>query len=714
MPAEVSVTNTVSYKGIFDQSIYDQTSYLAETPERLVTDKGLIDFLKQKKLERLEKVVLENIKVRIEQYEAVTKEGLGFLPPAFQAAFSAVPRLDVFDRTFATMSKDDAKKEIFNLAFQHKLMIKGIDKESVCDLEIKYILIKRKIASKAIQDEIEKALLLCREEAVFLELLRKFIDNALAMPISTLVINYRTALEKLRSSPGFNNFETQVQRTLSKIVTKLAFDSLEPDDAPGNHRCIYYFHGDHGAGKSMSARLIPTVCNLPYLVVSLRTIADLSSDALEGTERTMMTNNPGLLANALMSKNKDGKSYENAVLILEDFDRVFLDGKDSQALVFLLDYLDPTKRDFLSRYFSSLVKISRLSIIITANRAIPKKPEDGFDHFAALRSRVSELFFANFPRSTIDMMLMPIANHLLKKYGIKHKTAETAIADAIVRQQEKTSGATPEPRDLQRQLEEVIIDYQMDMPAEEVPPPVTAPPPAPKPVAVLPPAPKPAAAPPTQPAPKTLPRALRFNSSKFVTISTSKGMPSSSPARYARPPATYSSELNATLPPQAYPPVRYAPPPATYSSELNATSPPQEYPPVRYAPPPATYSSELNATLPPQEYPPVRYAPPPTPERPPLLYAMPPLPPAYPPEPAHAFPPAYESGSESAFESRAMPPAYPSAAINVPPDYLTGYDVLSSEAELSGHEYSSEYPPSSSEAASTLKSVSPPRQRYGG
>jgi len=487
VPSEISITAAVSYKGIFDQSIYEQKDFFEKPANRILAGEALetelIKYLNGKKRERLTVVITRNAQDRLVQYQGIINEGRGFWNKFIKPLSAFLPygmgnAFNNIEQAFSTIPKDEAKKELFKLAFELRLLEEGVDKEQVGDLEKKYILKKRNIESCEIKDQIEKALLLAREEGVYLELVRQFIDNALEMPDSSFPIEDE-AVQRVTQDAFFRNFDSPLLQKLESIATKFIVNSREQNTSLTSNRCIYYFHGEPGTGKSTSARKLAEILALPCFTPPIRRVEDLSIESLEGSERTMMTHNPGLLAKALMNKNRNGKSFLNAILIIEDFDRILLANEQSggtpPALSFLLDYLDPEKKQYFSPYFNAFVDISRLSIIITANQPIPQiRRSNGHslpDPYAALRSRVTEVHFQNFSEDTITNILIPIADDLIRKYNLqaseyRGRTKAQFIEEAINRQ--KSCSATLEPRDLKRQLETVVIAYKRNTPLQPI------------------------------------------------------------------------------------------------------------------------------------------------------------------------------------------------------------------------------------------------------
>lgn len=432
-----------------------------------VAKEQFIKHFETQKLNRLHHVIIRNAEGRIRTLEDIIQSNTRGV---WLNMLKGLPIIgSIIDNSLKegeTVGIDHAKEELFLLGFQIALLRDGISKEPIKELEETYVLEKRKIISPEIKDQIEKALLIAREDRTYFDLITRFIGNALAMPSLPLVLDKKTFISKVENNKFFKNYNINVKERLKLIVAKLVTDSHQDENATTSNRTLYYFHGEPGTGKSVSARELAEILDLPYFILPIRQKEDLSAGNLEGIERTFMTHNPGLLARALMSKNSKGKSYLNAILIIDDFDRILFDSKpesgESSALSFLLDYLDPEKRKYFSPYFAAHINISRLSIIITANKPIPKRTPEKIgnakeDTYAALRSRVTELHFPNFNEDTLHNILDPIADDLIRKYEINVNANRKMdfIGEAIKRQ--KQFATDLEPRDLKRQLETVII-----------------------------------------------------------------------------------------------------------------------------------------------------------------------------------------------------------------------------------------------------------------
>lgn len=463
----------VKYAGKFDKSIYDQNDYFSQHEADLVKPindsdlaNGLMQHLKMKKLARLETVCLEECKRQIGAYATIINKEGGFWDKfgAFISQLPLMPNIGNITNEFRELSKEEAKKKMYDLMLQMEYMKRNIDFESVLDLEKKYIVRKRFIQSAKLTNQIEEALLLAREEGIYLELVRSFLNHALSLPLQHKRIELDPVIKEMRSDPFFSRFESSLKSQLELIVTKISIDSLTPDTMSDSvNRGIYYFYGNPSAGKTCAARKISELLGLPCFETSIKSLQDLSRDALEGAERTMMKDSQGLLADALMALSpNDNMSYKNSILILNDFDRVLFPSQNPivipEALTFLLQYLDPETKSYENKYFKAALDISRLTIIITANRPLPdnKDIEIKEDPFAALRSRVTQINFPDFKDQILEEMLQPYLLTLLMKYNINEQQQTEQIKQQLIKyafDAQKRITKQIELRDLKRQLE---------------------------------------------------------------------------------------------------------------------------------------------------------------------------------------------------------------------------------------------------------------------
>lgn len=461
MPKDLSPTSTISYAGVFDRSIYEQN--IPSDKDGEVLNGELLKQLLENKAKRLNTVLTERCEQRLKDLTTIIDGGPKAWEWARTIGITGAPVIGgaakAIDDKLLAITREEAKKQYFELLFHKKLLIDGLGKEAISDLEKQYVVKKRFIRSQDLKDQIEKGLLLAREEGVYVEFLRKFIDNALDLPTTHLKINIEIR-NNLDDQPFFQGFQPALQAELKMMVYKLAADSQLNDSDPTYKRSIYYLHGNPGTGKSSAIREITNFVALPCYIPVIRTPADLSSTQLEGARRTMMTHSPGFLAEALLTKNSQEKRYTNGVLVIEDFDRILFgpDGRQNPAaLTFLLNYLEPEKRDYLNAYFESDIDIQRLSIVITANKRIPKlKPGQKIDEdpYAALRSRVREIYFPDFKPDVIEAMLTPYNDGIAQKYSLGDDEKTTVLQTAI---QHATTQGKLEPRSLKWSVETLAL-----------------------------------------------------------------------------------------------------------------------------------------------------------------------------------------------------------------------------------------------------------------
>jgi hypothetical protein len=308
------------------------------------------------------------------------------------------------------------KQEINEITLFQTILLEGVDKEpaSLLEMEKEYILRKR-FFPKGLQANLEEALIEARR-TVFsnLEKSEPFIKRALLLPFTDNSLkdlgfyDIPTSIEHLvrfKKSQFFQGFSPTLQTQLKNVMSDIRRLSC-PQTIES--RRSYYFWGKPGVGKSTTAEEIAKFLGLPFFEVSIRTEADLSQQSIEGSERMWKNPQIGMFAQVLSSKSDEGITYQHPILILNDFDRVL---KSPSSLSFLLFYLDPKNKHFLSNYFGCNLDISRLTIILTGNKKIPETEE-----YAALRDRLIEIEFDSPDPKLLTSILTDYKKDILKQY----------------------------------------------------------------------------------------------------------------------------------------------------------------------------------------------------------------------------------------------------------------------------------------------------------
>lgn len=473
--SSVVLPATPDYNRIFDRSIYDQTEYYSKES---VTESGLIEHFRNKKLEQLIKSKLAPYEKEAQyldkNYGITTPEGnakhfgvdpLKLLYPLAKSLINLQNQyignfMNVWDQERLPISREEAKKQYHDLRFAIQVWKEGIEKESVWDLEVKYILQKRNISSLRMQERIENDLLEARGQ--FGDYKKTIIEKALLIPCAPLYIcnpEYK-ALDRVITDRRLKNYNVDVQDTLTNFAMKLINASRTEAGSLQYTRYFLYLYGNPGCGKSTAAQMIVESLGLPYHTISLTSPDDLSKIKVQGQPFTQNANDPGLLALALMSRDKCfNKSFQNAVLIINDFDYILFSNEGANiAMNFALENLDPDKKHYYNPFFDADIDVSRLSIIITANKRIPQRPEDPNvqDPYAALRSRVKEIHFPDFPLETIKPLLVSVTEEYAINAKIPSAVIEANKESWIERVVQAQGGQTIDLRKFHESVNEIV------------------------------------------------------------------------------------------------------------------------------------------------------------------------------------------------------------------------------------------------------------------
>ena len=184
----------------------------------------------------------------------------------------------------------------------------------------------------------------------------------------------RVLLRQFDEHPLLRGYSPEVRHEMKKMIITVLYFSRFNEQPAGDVRRPYfrrafYLYGGPGVGKSSAARTLAEFLGLPYCEKTVFNVADISEKNLLGTP-LWGKQNAGWIGEALTVKNSpEHKSYKNAFLILNDFDRVLV-GKDKSANALLLYLLDPDTRNAKSDFFEGMIDVGSLFIILTGNQRL--------------------------------------------------------------------------------------------------------------------------------------------------------------------------------------------------------------------------------------------------------------------------------------------------------------------------------------------------------
>ena len=483
------------YEDVFTTEIYDQRSVHSKLSsdiskeyyaERMTTDlynrkkasiRRTVILRYQNKLEQLNNSLDTSVGHNVSSHFYKDIVGLG------RSALESIPVVGgIFgwftdkaveaDDDYRSMTKSQAanmQKEIRELENQIHVLEIGIRDESIAKEEEQYVVKKREM-SVELQEVIEDALIQSRKRGgMAMFNLRDFIGEALLLPTGHKKIlvnpddsqdlNLRHLLHKFDEDQFFRNLNQTLQYQLKSILTELFYASLSDDLTEASLKHFYYFYGEPGIGKSESARRLMNLAGLPYYEAYVRVESDLSQENLEGSVYYRPNSTIGWLIRPFMEKDTEGKTSQNAGLIINDFDRVLLDGgpRAKAALGFLLDYLDPTKKSFYSPYFKSNIDISRMSIFITANKPIPVDGDGINDQYAALISRLEILQFQPPSSAVLEDILLKHSKDVFRLYNIEdNRRLKNRFVKEVI---EGVNNASI--RDAKSKLQAIVSEYKV-------------------------------------------------------------------------------------------------------------------------------------------------------------------------------------------------------------------------------------------------------------
>lgn len=448
-----------NFSDVFTEDIYKQKA-IRLSPEFQRANGAekktlLLNHLKEKKLEALSENCLKQLKKEIDIWEAEYDSAIRVrndrdkrlfinhvVTSVFQGVLSLIPFVGQTIATLITSENQvlnnlpsiavnpagmenwvdraltcdpvSLKEKIMSLEIAYQKKRDALDQEPIKALEKQYVL-KRKEIKKDLRKAIEEELLNARNSNYPPNMTRRFLENALRLPLQTKqLLDLRDPdqsrgllLERFHNDLKFQNYESEAREKIGEIITHAASHSMISDHEDDIKRQLIYVWGDPSSGKSTAAREIPKFLGLPHYEMTARSASSFSEQNIEGSEAGWGNPNTGWIAKALMAMSSLEKvPYKNAFLIINELDKLL---DDTEVSNFLLDFLDPQKTEYFNNYFRGKIDISRLNIIITANRAIPQNLD-------ALRTRITSIEFPKFS----DAVIQEILNNDLKKLCINY------------------------------------------------------------------------------------------------------------------------------------------------------------------------------------------------------------------------------------------------------------------------------------------------------
>jgi hypothetical protein len=345
--------------------------------------------------------------------------------------------------------------ELVKIQAQIQERERNLEFEPILVLEKQYVIAKKNIPPR-LQKQIERSLLLYREcTGHFLEVERRFINCALSLPrspkeiikLDNKAVDLKGIVDRIRTE--FETFSPDIIRELVDAAVEIAINSICNESSyEGKLRTIRYFWGKPGGGKTSSVLKLAHILGLPCEQVRISSPQDLSSERLAGRDRFGDSRNIGWFLTPLLNPTEDGKTYSNAILLIDDID---LEISPDEVLSVLKLYLDPLTQVFDSPYFDCAINVARMNIFVTSNSPLPKT-----EKYAALRSRVPEIEFSSQKITEESSVLRSYVKEEAHKMGVspgeENITSIINAANAIL----KERGQKPDFRNMRRMIEDLL------------------------------------------------------------------------------------------------------------------------------------------------------------------------------------------------------------------------------------------------------------------
>jgi hypothetical protein len=173
-------------------------------------------------------------------------------------------------------------------------------------------------------------------------------------------------LEQAFGAAPWCNYSDSTKQHLRSAMTEFCDEAEKSFHNSKTERMVWFFYGKPGTGKSSAAAQFAKLLGLPSVTITTSEDEEMNERKFTGNA-SFMEPTLGKLAETMTMVDSAGRSYKNAVLIIEDFSIDY-------PPTFLLKLFDSTVTSIKCDYFGKdyPLDISGLLIIITANTDLGK------------------------------------------------------------------------------------------------------------------------------------------------------------------------------------------------------------------------------------------------------------------------------------------------------------------------------------------------------
>lgn len=268
----------------------------------------------------------------------------------------------------------------------------GPPHDDIQELEIKYILIKPKLATETqniIESSFEKIRKNFSPQGLRSSTSPKedpeliVIKRILQLPIGPKNLNFNETLFQIEFAAYQEMASEDPLFELKRFCHSLSIASQHENP---RLKSALYFKGPPGVGKTEAALKLGKVLGLPVIKINLaelRGIGDLKGVKCEFSEDSRCT--PGLIAYKLLEN-----LYTNAILFFDEADQILnriQEGQSHELVSFMLELLEGKTQFIDNPYFGIKIDIRHFGIILAGNEWLINK---------ALKTRLGEVLFGNY------------------------------------------------------------------------------------------------------------------------------------------------------------------------------------------------------------------------------------------------------------------------------------------------------------------------------